>query len=138
MAEDETGKLVDPFLCAADLKAGILRHVSPAFSESPVSILRVARFAARFANRNFQVADETPHASPSCAAWSRTARWIISSPSVCGRNWKVPWTQRCRRGFFEVLRECGALKRLFPELERLYGVPQPENIIRKSTPACIP
>ena len=59
MAEDEAGKLVDPFDGAGDLKRGILRHVSPAFGEDPVRILRVARFAARYADRGFRVADET-------------------------------------------------------------------------------
>ena len=124
MAEDETGKLVDPFHGAADLKAGILRHVSPAFGEDPVRILRVARFAARFADHNFQVADET----------LALMRGMVENGEVDHLVAERVWQElegaldaKMPSRFFEVLRECGALKRLFPELERLYGVPQPEK-----------
>ncbi len=122
IAEDESGKLFDPYGGEKDLKARLLRHVSPAFSEDPVRVLRVARFAARFAPLGFKVAPETlalmrgmsedgevDHLVPE-RVWQETLKALACErPSV----------------YFEVLRECGALKRVFPELERLYGVPQP-------------
>lgn len=124
MAEDESSQLVDPFHGAADLKAGILRHVSPAFGEDPVRVLRVARFAARFADRNFQVADET-------LALMRT---MVENGEVDHLVAERVWAElegalgtKMPSRFFEVLRACGALKRLFPELEQLYGVPQPKK-----------
>jgi tRNA nucleotidyltransferase (CCA-adding enzyme) len=122
MAEDEAGHLIDPFGGAADLKAGVLRHVSAAFAEDPLRVLRVARFAARLADRGFRVADET----------NVLMRAIADSGEldhlVAERVWQeleraLGETQPVR--FFEVLRECGALKILFPEIEALFGVPQP-------------
>ena len=122
LAEDADGKLVDPYGGEKDLAARLLRHVSPAFSEDPVRVLRVARFAARFAPLGFKVAPETlalmrgmsedgevDHLVPE-RVWQETLKALACDrPSV----------------YFEVLRDCGALKRVFPELERLYGVPQP-------------
>jgi tRNA nucleotidyltransferase (CCA-adding enzyme) len=124
MAEDEHGNLVDPFNGHADLEQRVLRHVSPAFSEDPLRILRVARFAARFANLGFTIADETLD----------LMRQMVSSGEVDAlvpeRVWKeierALATDQPQR-FFEVLRECGALKILLPEIDRLYGVPQPEQ-----------
>ncbi len=124
MAEDEAGNLVDPFGGAADLKAGILRHVSPAFAEDPVRVLRVARFAARYADRGFRVADET----------LVLMRQLTESGEVdhlvAERVWQElegALGEKTPARFFETLRACGALARLFPEIERLYGVPQPEK-----------
>jgi tRNA nucleotidyltransferase (CCA-adding enzyme) len=122
IAEDEAGQLVDPYGGAADLKAKLLRHVSPAFSEDPVRVLRAARFAARFAPLGFKVAPETLELMRSMVesgevdalvperVWQETLKALnCTQPSI----------------YFEMLRECGALKRVFPELERLWGVPQP-------------
>ncbi len=124
MAEDEAGNLVDPFGGGADLKAGILRHVSPAFAEDPVRVLRVARFAARFADRGFRVADET----------AALMRQLVESGEVdhlvAERVWQElegALGEKTPSRFFETLRACGALMRLFPEIDRLYGVPQPEQ-----------
>ncbi len=124
MAEDEAGQLVDPFGGAADLKAGILRHVSPAFAEDPVRVLRVARFAARFADRGFHVANET----------AALMRQLVESGEVdhlvAERVWQElegALGEKTPSRFFETLRACGALTRLFPEIDRLYGVPQPEQ-----------
>jgi len=124
MALAPDGGLIDPFGGAADLKHRLLRHVSPAFSEDPVRILRVARFAARFAPLGFEVADET-------LALMRT---MVEAGEV---NALVPervWAElaralgeACPSRFFEVLRACGALRLLFPELEQLFGVPQPRQ-----------
>ena len=119
MARDEAGRLIDPHGGQRDLAARVLRHVSPAFAEDPVRILRLARFAARLPD--FSVAPET-------AALMR--RMVVAGEAdalVAERVW-----QELARGLmaarpsrlFEVLRACGALARLLPEVERLWGVPQ--------------
>ncbi len=121
MAEDDEGDLVDPFNGARDLEARVLRHVSPAFAEDPVRVLRVARFAARYAPLGFRIADETlalmrrmvddgevAHLVPE-RVWAET-RKALSEPKPSA--------------FLEALRACGALAVLFPEVDALYGVPQ--------------
>ena len=121
MAEDEHGRLIDPFNGKRDLDAGILRHVSPAFLEDPLRVVRLARFAARF---NFSIADETMQYLKQIAdsgeldalvaerVWQETEKALsLENPSR----------------FFTVLRETGALKIIFPELDRLFGVPQPPD-----------
>ncbi|MGC2049575.1 MAG: multifunctional CCA addition/repair protein [Gallionella sp.] len=121
IAQDTDGKLIDPHNGAADLRAGILRHVSPAFSEDPVRILRAARFAARF---GFTIAPET----------LQLMRDMVSSGEVDALVAERVW-QELARGlmekkpsrFFETLRECGALARIIPEVDALFGVPQPEQ-----------
>jgi tRNA nucleotidyltransferase (CCA-adding enzyme) len=124
IAEDEHGRLIDPFGGVQDIENKILRHVSPAFSEDPVRILRLARFAARFAHLGFTVAAET----------NELMKQMVDNGEVDAlvpeRVWKemqralaMPAPQR----FFEILRACGALAKLFPEIEALYGVPQPEK-----------
>jgi tRNA nucleotidyltransferase (CCA-adding enzyme) len=120
MAQDEAGALIDPFNGAQDLRAGVLRHVSDAFAEDPVRILRLARFAARFAT--FTVAPET------IALASRMTEAGEVDALVPERVW-----QELSRGLmearpsrmFQVLRECGALAKILPEVDRLFGVPQP-------------
>jgi tRNA nucleotidyltransferase (CCA-adding enzyme) len=120
IAEDEDGTLIDPFGGAADLRAGVLRHVSDAFAEDPVRILRLARFAARWPH--FRVADET---MALCRAMVHAGE---ADALVAERVW-----QELSRGLmagtpsrmFEVLRACGALAKLLPEVDRLWGVPQP-------------
>src|SRR3990167_4743881 len=122
MAEDEQGKLVDPYGGAADLKAGVLRHVSDAFVEDPLRVLRVARFAARFSGRGFRVADET------LALMRQMTQSGELNHLVPERVWQEverALGEPAPTGFFAVLRECGALAVLFPELEALFGVPQP-------------
>ncbi|MEW9899385.1 multifunctional CCA addition/repair protein [Chitinivorax sp. PXF-14] len=119
IAEDDHGVLIDPFHGVADLRAGVLRHVSSAFVEDPVRILRLARFAARF---GFTVADET----------QRLMRDMVRSGEVDALVPERVW-QELAKGLMEaqpsrmllVLRECGALARILPEVERLFGVPQP-------------
>ena len=122
MAETPEGKLIDPFGGLDDLRNGWLRHVSPAFVEDPVRILRLARFAARFANRGFRVAPETV----------ALMRDMVAAGEVDALVPERVWAETERAlaeahpaRFFEVLRECGALAVLFPEIERLFGVPQP-------------
>ena len=119
MAEDSTGRLIDLFNGAADLKRGILRHVSPAFAEDPLRVLRVARFAARF---GYPVARETMTLMQSIVAAGEMEALVAE------RVWveieRALGEQQPVR-FFELLRECGALQRLLPEVDALFGVPQP-------------
>lgn len=122
MARDDQGRLIDPFGGQADLQAQRLRHVSPAFAEDPVRILRVARFAARLGPLGFSVAPETMDLMRRMVAAGEVDALVPE------RVWQE--TERALAGpgpsrFFQVLRECGALAVLFPELDRLYGVPQP-------------
>jgi len=120
MAKSPGGELFDPYGGASDIRDKILRHVSPAFVEDPVRILRLARFAARFAE--FTVADAT----------SVLMRQMVDAGEVDALVPERIW-QELSRGLmetkpsrmFEVLRACGALKKILPELDRLWGVPQP-------------
>ncbi|MEM7083841.1 MAG: multifunctional CCA addition/repair protein [Pseudomonadota bacterium] len=122
IAQTADGALIDPYNGQHDLDAGLLRHVSPAFSEDPVRILRVARFAARYHARGFTVHDST------LALMSEMVRNGEVNHLVPERVWSE--TQRALAGptpsvYFDVLRRCNALAVLFPELDALYGVPQP-------------
>ncbi|MEE8320651.1 MAG: multifunctional CCA addition/repair protein [Gammaproteobacteria bacterium] len=121
MAEDENGELVDPYNGKQDLDAGILRHVSPAFAEDPLRVLRVARFAARF---GFTIADETMALMGEITASGE----LLSL--VAERVWSEMETalgEKYPTRFILVLRSCHALKILFPEMDRLFGIPQPEK-----------
>ncbi|AIU89599.1 multifunctional CCA addition/repair protein [Pectobacterium odoriferum] len=122
IARTERGDLIDPYHGRRDLENRVLRHVSEAFSEDPLRVLRVARFAARFAHLGFQIAEETmalmqkmthedelAYLTPE-RVWKETEKALgTSSPDV----------------YFQVLRDCGALAVLFPEIDNLYGVPAP-------------
>lgn len=121
IAQDEQGALIDPYDGVADLRSGVLRHVSPAFVEDPVRILRVARFAARLTH--FTVAPET----------LALMREMVQNGEVDALVPERVW-QELAKGLmeaqpsrmFEMLRQCGALSKILPELDRLWGVPQPE------------
>ena len=122
IAEDTDGHLVDPYGGVKDLEARVLRHVSPAFSEDPVRVLRAARFAARFAPLGFTVAPETLKLMADMVASGEVDALVPE------RVWQETLKAlNCERPsvYFEVLRECGALAKVFPELARLWGVPQP-------------
>jgi tRNA nucleotidyltransferase (CCA-adding enzyme) len=118
MARADDGALIDPFGGAKDLRAGVLRHVGPAFAEDPLRVLRVARFAARF---GFTVAPETEALMRAIAAngevatltaeriWQELARALMETRPSC---------------FFATLRRCGALAQLFPEVDALFGQPR--------------
>jgi tRNA nucleotidyltransferase (CCA-adding enzyme) len=121
MARDEHGALVDPFHGARDLEQRILRHVSPAFVEDPVRVLRVARFAARYAPLDFTVADET------MALMQQMVEAGETDHLVAERVWtetRKALGEARPSAFLHVLREAGALRVLLPEVDALYGVPQ--------------
>lgn len=121
IAQDADGTLVDPHGGRRDLEARLLRHVSPAFAEDPVRILRIARFAARFAPLGFRVADET------MALMRGMVEAGEADQLVAERVWKEAeraLMEAAPRVFFEVLQACGALARVMPELAALSGVPQ--------------
>lgn len=119
IARAEDGTLIDPFNGVADIKAGILRHVGPAFVEDPVRILRIARFSARFTQ--FSVASET----------QTLMQTMVGNGEVDHLVAERVW-QEFAKGLMEekpsrmllTLRECGALKALLPEIDQLFGVPQ--------------
>ncbi|MDN5865537.1 MAG: multifunctional CCA addition/repair protein [Gammaproteobacteria bacterium] len=122
MAEDEAGNLIDPHGGQNDLAARRLRHVSPAFREDPVRILRVARFAARLAPLGFAVAGET----------QTLMREMVTAGEADHLVAERVWKELARAlaeprpdVFVRVLRDCGALARVLPEVDRLFGVPQP-------------
>jgi tRNA nucleotidyltransferase (CCA-adding enzyme) len=124
MAEDAGGQVIDPYGGLRDLDARLLRHVSPAFSEDPVRILRVARFAARYAPMGFRVAEETMELMRRMVADGEAAALVAER--VWAETEKALGEPR-PDVFVEVLRECGALKVVYPELDALFGVPQPEK-----------
>jgi len=124
IAEDEHGERFDPYNGLRDIELKILRHISPAFSEDPLRVLRVARFAARFFKLGFSIAPETlclmkqlcesgelAHLTPE-RVWAETEKALASdAPHI----------------YFQILRDCGALAILFPEIDRLYGIPAPKK-----------
>ncbi|MGZ8955903.1 MAG: multifunctional CCA addition/repair protein [Methylovulum sp.] len=124
MAMTPEGRVIDPFGGQQDLERRVFRHVSPAFTEDPVRILRVARFAARYAHLGFKLAEET--------------RGLMQTMVTAGEvDYLVPervWAELFKAlneptpsAFFYTLKECGALARIFPEIDNLFGVPQPEK-----------
>ena len=121
IAQRPDGSLVDPWGGAEDIEKKLLRHVSPAFNEDPVRVLRVARFAARFADQGFMVDDATQ------ALMRRMVTGGEVDSLVAERVWQEMQDALGLRGFarfIEVLRETGALNRILPEVDRLFGVPQ--------------
>jgi tRNA nucleotidyltransferase (CCA-adding enzyme) len=122
MAIDGNGELIDPYGGTDDLRNGLLRHVSDAFREDPVRILRVARFAARFADRGFKVADETLELMREMVAAGEVDALI---PERVWRETESALAEPHPEIFFEVMRDVGALAVVYPEIDALFGVPQP-------------
>ncbi|HSC15173.1 MAG TPA: multifunctional CCA addition/repair protein [Gammaproteobacteria bacterium] len=122
IARGEDGAIVDPWSGRADLAARVLRHVSPAFREDPLRVLRVARFAARFAPLGFTIADETLELMKEIVAAGEME--ALKPERVWQETVKALATDR-PDVFVETLRACGALARVFPEVDALFGVPQP-------------
>lgn len=118
IAEANDGTIIDPFNGQQDLKDGILRHVSPAFVEDPVRVLRVARFAARF---NFTVAPETMQLMQEMVENGEVDALVAER--IWGELSKTLQTRHPSR-FLEILRECGALAKVIPEINELFGIPQ--------------
>jgi tRNA nucleotidyltransferase (CCA-adding enzyme) len=122
MAETESGELIDPYGGRRDLEARLLRHVSEAFVEDPVRILRVARFAARYADRGFRIADETRELMRRMTASGEVSALV---PERVWQETERALGEQRPEVFFETLRDCGALAVVYPELDALFGVPQP-------------
>ena len=120
IAEDEHGTLVDPFGGVADLRDRVLRHVSDAFAEDPVRILRLARFAARWPD--FRIADATRVLCRDMVAAGEVDALV---PERVWQELSRGLMEGCPSRMLAVLRDCGALARLLPEVDALYGVPQP-------------
>lgn len=124
MAQDQQGNIIDPYQGQQDLQNKLLRHVSPAFAEDPLRVLRVARFAARYAYLGFSIATETMQLMTQLAQSGELAQlspervWKETSRSLLEQNPEV---------YFETLKACGALAVWFPELDKLWGVPNPAN-----------
>jgi tRNA nucleotidyltransferase (CCA-adding enzyme) len=122
MAQLPSGEIVDPYHGQRDLRDRVLRHVSDAFVEDPVRILRLARFAARFANLGFTIAEETRSLMKRMVASGEVGALV---PERVWQEMERALGEHRPDVFFETLRDCGALGVVFPELEALYGVPQP-------------
>lgn len=124
MAMDENGNIIDPYQGQADIENRVLRHVSTAFIEDPLRVLRVARFAARFHNYGFTIAPDTLalmtklSESGELLSLSGERVWQEMERSLADENPEI---------FFKVLYECQALKSLWPDLHNLWGIPNPER-----------
>jgi tRNA nucleotidyltransferase (CCA-adding enzyme) len=121
IAQDNDGNIIDPYGGQKDLEKKLLRHVSDAFTEDPLRVLRVARFAARYHHLGFSIANETLDLMQSIVADGEM------SFLVAERVWKETsraLSEQSPQVFIKVLRDCGALNALFPEIDGLFGVPQ--------------
>jgi tRNA nucleotidyltransferase (CCA-adding enzyme) len=124
MARISDGEIFDPFGGQQDLQLKILRHISPAFTEDPVRVLRVARFYARFAHLGFQIAPET----------KKLMHTMVNNGEIDHLVAERVWAETTKAlaektpsAYFKALKDCGALAIIFPELDQLYGVPQPKK-----------
>jgi len=124
IAMDENGELTDPFHGADDINHKVLRHVSEAFAEDPVRILRIARFMARYAHLGFTIADETMTLMKSMVSAGEVDALV---PERVWQEMHKALTEKTPTAFISTLRKCGALQRILPELDCLWGVPQPEE-----------
>ncbi|HDZ9206108.1 TPA: multifunctional CCA addition/repair protein [Vibrio cholerae] len=124
MAQDNSGQLIDPYGGQRDLAAKVLRHVSPAFVEDPLRVLRVARFAAKLHHLGFTVAEETMQLMAKIAQSGELQH--LTAERVW-QEWHKSLSTHHPEVFLQVLRDCGALAVVLPEIDRLFGVPQPEK-----------
>ncbi|UTZ36428.1 multifunctional CCA addition/repair protein [Vibrio campbellii] len=124
MAMDEDGNLYDPYGGQKDIDAKALRHVSQAFIEDPLRVLRVARFAAKLAHLGFSVAEETMHLMRDMA---ESGELSTLTPERVWQEWHKSLSTSRPDVFLSVLRDCGALAVVLPEIDALFGVPQPEK-----------
>lgn len=124
IAMDEHGHIIDPHNGKKDLENRLFRHISPAFAEDPVRILRIARFAARYSHLGFTIANETLSLMKQMVSHGETDHLVAE------RIWtelQKVLTDKTPSVFFYTLRKCNALKSVFPEIDQLFGVPQPEK-----------
>ena len=124
IAKDEQGEIIDPYNGVRDIEDRLLRHVSSAFSEDPVRILRIARFLARYAHLGFSIADETMQLMKDMVDAGEVDALV---PERVWQEMKKALSEKTPTAFITTLRDCGALKRIIPELDCLFGVPQPEE-----------
>ncbi len=124
MAQDNSGQLIDPYGGQRDLAAKVLRHVSPAFVEDPLRVLRVARFAAKLHHLGFTVAEETMQLM---AKIVQSGELQHLTAERVWQEWHKSLSTNHPEVFLQVLRDCGALAVVLPEIDRLFGVPQPEK-----------
>jgi tRNA nucleotidyltransferase (CCA-adding enzyme) len=124
MAQAEDGTLIDPYGGQKDLKKKVLRHVSSAFTEDPLRVLRVARFAARFQHLGFTIAQETLELMRQISNSGELNHLVAER--VCQETTRA-LGESSPQTYFQVLRDVGALKFLFPEIDALFGIPQPEK-----------
>jgi tRNA nucleotidyltransferase (CCA-adding enzyme) len=124
IAEDANGQRFDPYGGEEDLNNRVLRHVSEAFSEDPLRVLRVARFAAKLHHLGFTIAPETMALMKRIA---QSGELTALTPERVWNEWHKSLTTQSPQQFLQVLRDCGALKDLIPEIDCLFGVPQPEK-----------
>lgn len=122
IAENDAGELVDPFNGKKDIEHCILRHVSPAFCEDPVRILRIARFAARYHHLGFSVAEDTLTLMQNMTASGEVDHLVAER---CWQEFEKTLSEQHPEIFIETLRNCHALKKVLPELDALFGIPQP-------------
>ncbi|WP_318491758.1 multifunctional CCA addition/repair protein [Photobacterium leiognathi] len=124
IAQAPNGDLIDPYHGQQDITNKVLRHVSPAFTEDPLRVLRVARFAARFAHLGFTVAPETMALMQEMVVSGELASL---TPERVWKEWEKSLSSNDPQMFLTVLRQCGALAIAMPEIDALFGVPQPEK-----------
>ncbi len=124
IARSADGEFIDPYHGKQDLENRVLRHVSDAFGEDPLRVLRVARFAARFAYLGFTIAPETMSLMSNMA---QSGELSALTPERVWKETEKALKTQSPHVYFQVLRDCGALAVLFPEIERLFGVPAPEK-----------
>jgi len=124
MAETVDGKLIDPFDGASDVKARILRHVSSAFSEDPVRVLRLARFASRYRDLGFTIATET---GALVSEMAQVGELNALAPERVWKELELALAENHPATFFQVLRDNDALIHILPEIDALFGIPQPKN-----------
>ena len=122
MAMDNDGNLIDPYGGQEDIRDRVLRHVSPAFIEDPVRVLRVARFAARFKHLGFELADETRNLMYAMVKRGELAHLV---PERVWQEWQRSLTEKNPEQFILTLRSCDALRIILPEIDALFGVPNP-------------
>ncbi|GAA6153830.1 multifunctional CCA addition/repair protein [Pseudoteredinibacter isoporae] len=121
IAKSADGKIIDPYGGQQDLQQGILRHVSDAFAEDPLRILRIARFIARYTHLGFRIAPETQQLMKNMVAAGEVEHLV---PERVWKETERALGERSPAAYFQCLRDCGALKVLMPELDALFGVPQ--------------